>query len=410
MGGGGVPKSSLPAPHPIFYWNSPHQLCPSLIPLYFETIFHSKKVSLSVSGSSALDLLVAASQIHSLQQENTKLVTENNVLKEENKNLRKKCETLEGQQQELSIEKINRSSVKDVFQYYTGLPYVTFLVLFNFLVPNERENPVKYSEKHNACSRLALKEQLLLVLCRLRNGFHLKDLAFRFNISSQVVSVTFNSWIQFMYKKLGYLSLWPHREVIMNNMSSQFKADFPNTLAIIDCTELKTETPSSLSAQSQLYSEYKSSTTLKALVVTDSRGSFMFSSPLFTGSISDKEICEKGGFFDVLKDLLKEGFIQEGDSIMADKGFRIDKELAELKLKLNIPPFSTKAGQMSASDVNLTRKIAKHRIHVERIMSKIKNFKLLSRKIPVTLFSNINEIWMVCCYLTSFQNVLVKVN
>ena len=77
---------------------------------------------------------------------------------------------------------------------------------------------------------------------------------------------------------------------------------------------------------------------------------------------------------------------------MADKGFRIEKDLQELKLKLNIPPFASSASQMSVGDVALTQKIAAHRIHTERAINQIKNFKLVNRRIPGTLFHSINEI------------------
>lgn len=49
---------------------------------------------------------------------------------------------------------------------------------------------------------------------------------------------------------------------------------------------------------------------------------------------------------------------------MADKGFRIEDKLAE---NLKIPPFATSAHSMSAANyVNLTRKVATHRIHMWR--------------------------------------------
>ena len=163
-----------------------------------------------------------------------------------------------------------------------------------------------------------------------------------------------------MYLKLGYLSWWPSRNVIFDNMPQKYKYDFPTSMAIIDCTEIKTETPSSLKAQSQCFSDYKSSTTLKSLVCIDPRGSIMFVSSLFSGSISDNDICEKSGFLNFLKSLNERGFLVDNDAIMADKGFRIEKQLSEIGLKLNIPPFSTQVSQISASDVALTRKIAKY--------------------------------------------------
>ena len=83
-------------------------------------------------------------------------------------------------------------------------------------------------------------------------------------------------------------------------MPADFKKSFPRSLAIVDCTEIKTETPSSLKVQSQCYSDYKSSTTLKSLVVVDPMDALMFVSALFSGSISDNEICVQSGFYEYL--------------------------------------------------------------------------------------------------------------
>ena len=54
------------------------------------------------------------------------------------------------------------------------------------------------------------------------------------------------------------------------------------------------------------------------------------------------------------------------------KGFTITKELNEIGINLNIPPFAPGNGsQMSAGNTALTQKIAKHRIHIERLIAKI---------------------------------------
>lgn len=86
-------------------------------------------------------------------------------------------------------------------------------------------------------------------------------------------------------------------------MPESYNEDFPNTLVIINCTELKVQKQSSLHRQSQCYSDYKSSTTLKGLVGVNPRGSVIFSSMLFTGSISDKVITEESAFLKLLSDL-----------------------------------------------------------------------------------------------------------
>lgn len=126
---------------------------------------------------------------------------------------------------------------------------------------------------------------------------------------------------------------------------------------------------------------------MKGLVGVDPRGSVIFSSMLFAGSISEKDIKEESGFLKLLSNLIKSGKLQNGDGVMADKGFHIEKEIAAVGLKLNIPPFASCASQMKASEVAETVKIAKHRVHVERAIALIKQFKILSGKL-VTNFMN----------------------
>ena len=364
---------------------------------------------------SGLELLSAASIIHDLQRENatlkkdlaSKVLELHEAQKKSNRVLSKQsdrginCEAF-------SVKNVLKSNVKDLFKYYTGFQFSTFNVLFEFLIPDIQQNPLEYKERKSACMKLSLQDQLFLVLCRLRNGFHLKDLAFRFHVSIQIAGIIFNTWIRYMYLRLGCMSLWPDREVLINRMPEKFKKEFPQTLAILDCTELKTERPTSMKIQSQCYSDYKASPTLKALVITDPCGSVMFTTSLFTGSISDKEICQKGHVYKLLQDLIEDGKVSLGDGIMVDKGFQIDEEIKQIGLKLNIPPLASSSSQMKPSDVMFTRKIASHRVHIERAIQRIKNFKILARTIQISLFSNINEIWLVCCYLTTFQNVLLN--
>ena len=47
-------------------------------------------------------------------------------------------------------------------------------------------------------------------------------------------------------------------------MTEGFKRLYPKTRVILDCTEIYVRSPSSLLPQSQLYSTYKSNTTLKS--------------------------------------------------------------------------------------------------------------------------------------------------
>lgn len=340
-------------------------------------------------------------QIQQLQAAMEEVAAKENLEKQSSLNECPQCSVF-------SVNTVRQSKLKGLMMYYTGFSVTSFETLFSFLIPTPLTNPIHYKEKKKSCNHICLKCQMFLTLCRLRNGFHMKDLANRFGISMQTAGIIFNSWILYMCNKLLYLSLWPHRDVIIDKMPQKYKEQYPNCMAIVDCTEMKIEKPSSVKVHSQCFSEYKSNTTLKALVVTDPRGSLMWVSGLFSGSISDREICLKGHFFEFLKDQIAAGDLAEGDAIMADKGFRIEKDLNEIGIGLNIPPFASSTSQMSQQDVATTKQTDAHRIHVEREINKIKNFKLIgSRKIQLSAMTNIDEIWFVCCYLTAFQDMIV---
>ena len=69
--------------------------------------------------------------------------------------------------------------------------------------------------------------------------------------------------------------------------------------------------------------------------------------------------------------------LEDGDEVMADKGFDIQDILAPLGVKLNIPPFLSAGKQMSSVDVVNTRKITRLRVHVERAIGCVKNYCIL---------------------------------
>ena len=210
-----------------------------------------------------------------------------------------------------------------------------------------------------------------------------------------------------MFKHLTMRSLWPHRDVLINQMNSDYKKHFPRTLIILDAKELRCETPSCLTAQSQCYSEYKSHTTLKGMVGCDSRGNLMYVSDLYSGSISDKELLIKDVFFDVLQAFLDKGWVKKGDGVLTDKGILIKDQLSKLGIELNMPPIIRSDGQMTIDEIHQTQKVARHRIHVERLISKISKFLIIKHEVPASLYVNISKIWQICSILTTFQNSLI---
>ncbi|XP_077557427.1 uncharacterized protein LOC144172661 [Haemaphysalis longicornis] len=181
-------------------------------------------------------------------------------------------------------------------------------------------------------------------------------------------------------------------------MPASFTEKCKKTRVILDATEIRCAVPSSLALQSSTYSQYKSANTFKGLIGIMPSGQLSFVSELYTGCMSDRECVIQSGFLDLSFD--------EGDVVMADKGFKIADLLEEKGVSLNIPPF-LQNGKLSEQEVRETQEIASLRIHVERRIQRIKAFHIFDRPVPLTLAPVVTQIWTVVAVLTNLQSDLI---
>ncbi|XP_065668160.1 uncharacterized protein LOC136088382 [Hydra vulgaris] len=213
------------------------------------------------------------------------------------------------------------------------------------------------SSKTRGRSRiLNTEEEFFMVLVRLRCAFPIEDLAIRFNIS---LSTT-----------------------ISETMPSCFKNVYPNTRAIIDCTEIFTVMLTSYRTQSAIFSKYKRHHTAKGLIGIAPSGATTFVSDLYAGRSNDKQITNHSG---ILKLLEKDD-----------------------RISLNIPPFLEGDFQLTLEKELETRRIVSVRIHIEREIASIKNYKILLYTFPLSMAADINKIWVIVCYLVTFLQSLIK--
>ena len=74
-----------------------------------------------------------------------------------------------------------------------------------------------------------------------------------------------------------------------------------------------------------------------------------------------------------------------------------------------IPSFlGSKRSQLTAEEVTSTRQIAEARIHVERAIERIKEFKIVCGDLDLGLLHVLEQVFQVCAYLTNFQKPIVK--
>lgn len=325
--------------------------------------------------------------------------------------IKERDENIERLQQRLAIERfgVERFSKDDsMIMFYTGfMTFSVFTTVFEFIKPAATSMTSHYFKMSaignpNLTGRqrnMLLIDEFFMFLCRLKCGMMAQDLAVRFNCHVSTVSRKIITWANFLYFALGSINIWPSREQVDRKMPDCFRTLYPTTRVLIDCTEIKTEKPSSLVLGSKCYSSYKSTHTWKGLVGIAPHGALTFVSSLYTGCMSDVEITKLSGLLNLL---------DQGDSIMADKGFVLNKVLEGTGISINTPPFLMSQGQFTLQEVEETQAIAKLRIHIERHIRRVKEFHIFDGVIPLSMVGTINQIWTVANLLTLFRGPLVK--
>lgn len=323
--------------------------------------------------------------------------------------LEAKVRSLETQLASLSCNiHINRYCATDEeFRFYTRFQSEkVFWTFWESVAPSasrlvywsraQRTSDAMTLEKPSPNRRLALVDELFLYCCRVAVGMKEKVIADIFGISTTTVSRIIITWANYLFIVLGSMPIWMTKEQVQATMPPKFKQYCPNVRVILDCTEIRCETPSSLTLQSETFSSYKNTNTFKGLIGIAPCGVITFISKLFTGSISDREITRQSGILSLF---------EPGDACMADKGFLIDQMLSEVGATLIIPPFK-KGIRFSKEDTEKTQNIARLRILVERAIRRVKEYHIWDTTIPLTLSGSVNQLWATCCLMANYQGPL----
>ena len=122
----------------------------------------------------------------------------------------------------------NISKDEKTFLFYTGLSIQEFHALLDFfgpeandmcywLSPSNADRPDSYTKRGPGRS-IDPKDELFLVLCRLKVGLLEQDIANRSKISQSQFSKILTTWICFMYNTFKNVELWPSRATVDVNM------------------------------------------------------------------------------------------------------------------------------------------------------------------------------------------------
>ena len=297
----------------------------------------------------------------------------------------------------------------DLMKHFVGLTPSKFEFLYNFLndvCPMEKIDYSNFGESVDAErsnngpeSELTPREKLIICLERLRRGFTLKTLAALLSspdrkIEQTLVHNILTTYIQLMYKIFRDMQtvMFPERAHLKRFIPKVFKA-MKNIRWIVDCTEFKIECSRNFARQGNTFSSYKHSNTFKCPIAVTPNGGACFVSDLFEGDIDDVQIFKDCG---ILK------YLNPGDVVMADRGFTVRELLNPRQVTLKIPSFLKGRSSLTAAEELETRRIAKARIHVERFNERLKQFRLVGRKIPLSFAPLSTQLVVVAACLVNF--------
>lgn len=145
-------------------------------------------------------------------------------------------------------------------------------------------------------SKLSPADGVLLTLMRLRLNLLPIDLSYCFGVGVSTANDVFHRWIDVMHLHLKFLIKWPTQELCRSNMPQIFKALYPRTRCIIDCSEIFIERPCSYKTRALTYSNYKEHNTVKFLIGITPCGAISYMSKCWGGRATDKCITMTSGF------------------------------------------------------------------------------------------------------------------
>ena len=345
---------------------------------------------------------------------------ENERLREENCQLRKSLHEAKEVIENNKMDKYSIDKIKDsdtLLKLHTGLDsYALFDWTFNHVKdkvgfiqyykgPDHSHNVKRYQvnkgRKPGPERMLSPENELLITLMKLRLNWNSQFLGHLFGISQSLVTVILSTWIPLLALELKPLIHWPTREEAQRYYPDCFKK-YKNVIAIMDCTEVPIQRPSLALANGQIYSFYKGRPTCKLLVACTPVGTVSFVSCGAGGAMSDTRLVKESGILSKFLPL---------DTVLADRGFNIQQLLLPYQVNLVIPPpFLKKKKQFSLEDDARTKQVANARIHIERVIGRLKDFDISRAELPLDMFDLFDHIAVVICALINLHEPIIPLN
>ncbi|KAI5633996.1 DDE superfamily endonuclease domain-containing protein [Phthorimaea operculella] len=192
------------------------------------------------------------------------------------------------------------------------------------------------------------------------------------------------------------------KKTVKRNLPIAFRHKYHHIYCIIDCLEIEIQKSSKSVEQTLTWSQYKKANTAKYLISSTPDGVINYISPGYSGRITDVLVVQICSLLD---------YLEPGVSILADRGFKhIEEALLNKGINLERPPTVTQNSKMSKQDVIRTKQIASLRIHIERVIRRLREFSMLKPHSVVNkkLLKYLDDCVVIACALINLQDSIIK--
>lgn len=245
-------------------------------------------------------------------------------------------------------------------------------------------------------------EHILLCLKKIRLNSTFSELEDNFGLSLSYGSKLFSKNIPLIASVLNAFIVKLNNHSIKKTLPISFRHHYYNVTCIIDCLEIDIQKPSKALFQALTWSDYKKGNTVKFLISCTPNGLINYISPGFGGRASDVTILENCNFLD---------FLEPGNCILADRGFKhVEQVLHKKGIQLVRPPTVASGSKLTTDEVRKTKIIASLRIHIERVIRRVREFHMLKQHsvINTNFLKIINDVIVIACALINIQDSLIK--
>ncbi|KAL4703972.1 hypothetical protein ACJJTC_000358 [Scirpophaga incertulas] len=270
-------------------------------------------------------------------------------------------------------------------QFYIGVPKNCY-----FLIKLIQEN-TGIPEQH-----------ILLCLKKIRLDSKSLELGDDFGITGSYACRIFRDNVSKIAEVMRPFIVNLDKAAIKRSLPIAFRKNYTKITCIIDCLEIEIQKPSKALHQALTWSDYKKANTIKYLISSTPNGLVNYVSPGYGGRTTDVCVVQQCDFLKCLP---------SGSHVMADRGFKhIEPLLLGVGCQLVRPPSVQTGKKLSKEEVKQTKQIASLRIHIERLIRRLREYSMLKPHACINnyLIGKLDDIVVTACGLVNLQKPLIN--